>query len=74
MERERHRLISGTVSLPAMLLVLGIGMHYAANAQTTIVGSISGTVRDPTGAVVPKAHVVIEEQRTGFSRKGSRAS
>ncbi|HEV8367311.1 MAG TPA: carboxypeptidase regulatory-like domain-containing protein, partial [Pyrinomonadaceae bacterium] len=38
------------------------------DAQTRTVGNISGTVRDPTSAVVPGARVVIQEQRTGFSR------
>jgi hypothetical protein len=32
------------------------------------VGTISGTVRDPNGAAIPKAEVTIQEERTGLSR------
>ncbi len=52
----------------AGLLWLSIGFASAALAQSTTVGSISGTIRDPNGAVVPKAEVVLREERTGFSR------
>jgi len=41
---------------------------FIANAQTTTVGSISGTIRDPKGAIVPKAEVVIQQEGTGSSR------
>jgi len=37
-------------------------------AQTSTVGSISGTVRDQKGAAVPNAPVVVKEGRTGLSR------
>jgi hypothetical protein len=50
-----------------MLLLIG-GLVAGAHAQTTTVGSISGTVRDQNGAVVGKAEVVITEERTGVSR------
>jgi hypothetical protein len=33
------------------------------------VGSISGTVRDSQGAVISKAEVLIQEERTGLSRR-----
>jgi len=48
--------------------VLGAGLLVGVQAQTSTVGSISGTVRDPQRAVVSKAEVFVEEERTGFSR------
>jgi len=56
-------------ALYAVLIMLGAGLLAAgARAQTSTVGSISGTVRDPQGAAVPNAEVVIEEETTGQKR------
>src|SRR5258705_2999020 len=52
--------------LLAVLLLLSVGL--SVKAQSTTVGSISGTVRDEKGAGVPKAEVVIQGEGTGFSR------
>ena len=53
-------------------LVTGLGLSFSlfvnVDAQTSTVGSISGIVRDSQGAVIPKAEVLIQEERTGFSR------
>jgi len=49
-------------------LILGIGFFIGVHAQASTVGSISGTVRDSQGAVIPKAEVLIQEEKTGFSR------
>ncbi len=68
MEREQDRL-ARRIILFAALLLLAIGLFIGVDAQTSTVGSISGTVRDPTGAVVPGAQVVIQEERTGFARR-----
>ena len=38
-------------------------------AQLRIVGSISGTVQDPTGAVVPNAQVVLKDTKTGITKE-----
>src|SRR6266446_1520160 len=51
-----------------VLVVLIGALFFVANAQVTTVGSISGTVRDQKGAVVPKAEVTIEGEVTGTSR------
>src|ERR1700704_5993564 len=51
-----------------VLVVLIGALFFVANAQVTTVGSISGTVRDQKGAVVPKAEVTIEGEGTGTSR------
>src|SRR2546428_8314188 len=51
-----------------VLLVLIGALFFNAHAQTTTVGTISGTVRDQTGAAVPKAEVVILDEGTRVSR------
>ena len=53
MASERNRLVLGRVVFRTMLLVWAIGLFIVVDAQTSTVGNISGTVRDPTGAVVP---------------------
>ena len=67
METKQGRLALAR-ALPALVLLWAIGLFIGVDAQTSTVGNISGTVRDPTGAVVPRAQVVIQEERTGFSR------
>src|SRR6266513_447251 len=51
-----------------VVLVLAGAFVFSANAQTTTVGTISGTVRDEKGAVVPRAEVSIQSEGTGISR------
>jgi hypothetical protein len=55
------------LGLQVVLIVIG-AFFFNAHAQTTTVGNISGTVRDPKGAAVPQTEVVIKEERTGSSR------
>src|SRR5712672_4457852 len=50
-----------------IVLVLVGALFFTAYAQTTTVGTISGTVRDEKGAVVPRAEVSIQSD-TGLSR------
>src|SRR5262249_42663981 len=50
------------------IFLLGLSAAIVAQAQTSTVGSINGTVRDPKGAAVPKAMVEVKEERTGLSR------
>ena len=56
------------LGLFAVMVLLGIGLLNGVSAQTSTVGSISGTVRDPQGAAIPDAEVVIEEETTGQTR------
>jgi len=43
-------------------------LFFSAHAQTSTVGTISGTIRDEKGAVVPQAEVSIQSEGTGISR------
>jgi hypothetical protein len=43
------------------------GLVFAATAWASLSGSISGTVKDPAGRVVPNANVSVHEVNTGLS-------
>ena len=42
-----------------------------AHAQLRIVGSISGTVQDQTGAVISNANVTLKDEKTGIARQAT---
>ena len=52
----------------ASLLLLSIGLLIGVYAQSSTTGNITGTVRDPQGAAVPKAEVTITDEKTGVER------
>src|SRR5689334_22834487 len=53
----------------ASLLLLSMGLLVVGvHAQSSTTGNITGTVRDPQGAAVPKAEVTISDEKTGTSR------
>ncbi|HEU4871044.1 MAG TPA: carboxypeptidase regulatory-like domain-containing protein [Pyrinomonadaceae bacterium] len=52
----------------ASLILLSIGLLVGVHAQSSTTGNITGTVRDPQGAAVPKAEVTITDERNGTSR------
>jgi hypothetical protein len=54
--------------MQASILLLSIGMLVGVHGQSSTTGSITGTVRDPQGAAVPKAEITIVEDKTGASR------
>src|SRR6185295_11982362 len=56
------------LGMKAMLVLLGLGLFTGVNAQTATGGNLGGTVRDPSGAAVPKAEVEIKEESTGVAR------
>src|SRR5256885_9821260 len=55
------------IGLQVLVVLFGAGF-FIANAQTATVGNLSGTVRDSSGAAVPKAEVMITDERTGATR------
>src|SRR5262245_685331 len=59
--------MSGLLYLVGVFL-LSLNVAVIVQAQTSTVGSISGTVRDQKGAAVPNAPVAVKEERTGLSR------
>jgi hypothetical protein len=55
-------------TLPCCLLVALLAASPLASGQASTSGSLSGTVTDPSGAVVPSATLTISQAATGFSR------
>ncbi|HXQ74824.1 MAG TPA: carboxypeptidase regulatory-like domain-containing protein, partial [Pyrinomonadaceae bacterium] len=60
--------MSRRFGLQALLLLLCMGLLVGVHAQSSTTGNITGTVRDPQGAAVPKAEVSVTEEKTGASR------
>src|SRR5689334_10681287 len=60
--------MSRRFGLQALLLLLSIGLFVGVHAQSSTTGNITGTVRDPQGAAVPKAEITLTEDKTGASR------
>lgn len=54
--------------LQTALFLLSMGLCVGVHAQSSTVGNISGTVRDPQGAAVPNVEVTIQEENTGAQR------
>ena len=54
--------------LYVVLVLLGVGLLSGVSAQTSTVGSISGTVRDPQGGAIPRVEVTIVEETTRQTR------
>src|SRR5215472_11245856 len=56
--------------LPFILFafILVVVVAYALSAQTSSTGALTGTVRDPSGAVVPNAKVTATSSSTGQAR------
>jgi len=66
--RQERQIMKKKLALYVILILLGVGLLSGVHAQTSTVGSISGTVRDPQGAAIPEAEVVITEETTGQTR------
>src|SRR5688572_26940072 len=64
----RQRLLR--LMLVAMFAMLLLGTQTVF-AQLRIVGRISGTIQDPTGAVVPNAQVVLKDVKTGITKNAT---
>ncbi len=52
------------------VLIISLACAEFAPAQT-VVGRISGTILDPSGAAIPSASVLVTDEATGQSRKAS---
>jgi Carboxypeptidase regulatory-like domain len=52
---------------PALPLIAIALLASALSAQTTGLGTISGRVTDPTGAVIPGAHITVTNTATGVA-------
>lgn len=52
----------------ALLLLLTIGLLVSVRAQSSTAGNITGTVRDPQGAALPKVDITITDEKTGTTR------
>jgi carboxypeptidase family protein len=61
----------GAILMVRMLVVSGLLVLSAspAAAQLRIVGRISGTVQDQTGAVIPNANVILKDTKTGIKKE-----
>jgi hypothetical protein len=68
MTRKGRLLAPGRLLAQAALCLLGLGLFAGAHAQTSTAGSISGTIRDAQGNVVPDIEVVITEETTSQTR------
>ena len=66
--RNHNSLARSKTVFQAVFLLLCTVVVGGVHAQTSTVGTITGTVRDSNGAVIPKAEIVILEERTGFTR------
>src|SRR4030095_310291 len=49
-------------------LLLMVGLIVSVHAQSSTAGNITGTVRDPQGAAVPKVEITITDEKTGATR------
>ena len=45
--------------------LLCLFLTHAASAQTIVTGGFSGTITDPTGAIVPEANLTLTNTSTG---------
>jgi carboxypeptidase family protein len=63
----------GAILMVRMLVVTGLLLLSAlpAAAQLRIVGRISGTVQDQTGAVIPNANVILKDTKTGIKKEAA---
>ncbi|HKV40160.1 MAG TPA: carboxypeptidase regulatory-like domain-containing protein [Blastocatellia bacterium] len=59
---------SGWIVLQALFALMSLGLATVAYGQTNTVGTISGTVKDPNGATIPKTEIVVVNQDTGLTR------
>ena len=64
----RVQKVRGWITGAVALLVIALMLAPSLMAQSLVSGDITGTVTDPSGAVVPKATVAIKNNSTGATR------
>src|SRR5690348_17707760 len=57
--------------IAAILATAWIGCWQLADAQVRVVGAVSGTVKDASGALVPGAKVVLKDEGTGIAKEAA---
>src|SRR6185369_17858075 len=59
--------------LPRLIMLVAVVLFGSqiAFAQLRVVGSVSGTVLDPTGAAVPNAQVVLRDTKTQQTKEAT---
>src|SRR5512136_505982 len=60
----RNRLLTLALSLVSLAFIT-----LPLAAQIRIAGAVSGTITDPTGAVVPNATVTLKDEGTGIEKQ-----
>ncbi len=55
-------------ALAVFVLSLTIGQRLSTAAAQSNAATLTGTVNDPTGAVIPKATVIITDEASGVAR------
>src|SRR6185369_5365560 len=60
--------MSRRFGLQTLVLVVTMSLGISVHAQSSTAGNITGTVRDPQGAAVPKVEVTITDEKTNTSR------
>jgi len=68
LDQRVSRVLAVMVLLGAFVTVFPIGVE----AQSMSAGTVSGTVTDPNGAVVPNANVTIANSITGYKNRRQR--
>ena len=57
--------LKNTLATSLVCLSLGLGANHPLGAQGIITGSLSGTVQDTTGAVIPQAQIIAKDENRG---------
>ena len=68
---HKRRLIRPTLFFISMVICLALASAQSAFAQSAGSGTLRGTVKDPQGAVVAGASVVLTSERSPMKKEGT---